>query len=187
MVPPFTTRRRRLFVKTQATVMWYEYYTPGKQQSYLRPPNLYVLCVHRFRGQVGIARLYRGHRALRVRGLATQLSVPFFWKSKELFQCHGLVAIRRYPMGEVHQHKELQPSLRAPGRAHTLGRRAGLPGAMSGEIIKVSWETQGLVLEGLCIQGRAGEPAAKMWQEIHEPWCVRGEGAGCTSPLRGSA
>ena len=62
------------------------------------------MCVHRFRGQVGTARLYRGHRALRVRGLATQLSVPFFWKSKELFQCHGLVTIRRYPMGEVHQH-----------------------------------------------------------------------------------
>lgn len=32
---------------------------------------------------------------------------------------------------------------------------------MSGETIKVSWETQGLVLEGLCIQGRVGEPAAR--------------------------
>ena len=57
---------------------------------------------------------------------------------------------------------------------------------MSGETIKVSWEMQGLALEGLCIQGRPGEPAAKMWQEIHEPWCTQGEGAGWTSPLRGS-
>ena len=58
---------------------------------------------------------------------------------------------------------------------------------MSGETIKVSWETQGLVLEGLCIRGRVGEPAAKMWQEIHETWCALGEGAGWTSLLRGSA